>query len=84
MGLFMPFDQVQYSGEKHRSELRGKLGTICARVGGSKSSYVVDFGDSAYVMDESLLERFKAHTKEDIVKAEAEIYKRRKPKNNDE
>lgn len=84
MALFMPFDNVQYAGEKLRSELRGKLGSICARVNGSDNTYVVDFGDGAYVMHESLLERFKPNTKEDMQKAEAEIYRRRKPKNNDE
>lgn len=84
MGLFMPFDQVQYCGEKLRSELRGALGTICARVQGSKSSYVVDFGKDAYILDESLIQRFVPNTKEDVAKAEFEIYKRRSRKNEDE
>lgn len=84
MGLFMPFDSVQYCGEKLRSELGGSLGTICARVQGSKQSYVVDFGKDAYILDESLLVRAKKNTKDDVAKAEAEIYKRRVSKNEDE
>ena len=84
MGLFMPFDTVQYCGDKLRSELGGSVGTICAKVQGSKQSYVVDFGKDAYILDESLLVRAKAHTKDDATKAEAEIYKRRSRKNDDE
>lgn len=85
MGLFMPFDQVKYCGEKLRSELGGALGTVCARVQGSKASYVVDFGKDAYILHESLIQRFVPNTKEDAAKAEFEIYKRRSKKHtNDE
>jgi hypothetical protein len=80
----MPFDQVKYCGEKLRSELGGSLGTICARVNGSDSSYVVDFGKDAYVLHESLLTRFTPNTKEEVAKAEFEIYKRRSKKHSDD
>ena len=82
--LFFPFDKVQYCGEKLRGELRGKLGIICAEVQGSKQSYVVDFGDASYIMDECLLEKYKSHSKEDLEKAESEIYRRRSRKSEDE
>ena len=81
--MFFPFDQVSYVGKKF-PELRNSLGIICGRVRGSKSSFTVDFGKDAYVMHESLLEKFKPNTKEDVSKAEAEIYKRRSRKNEDE
>jgi len=84
MRSFMPFDTVKYIGDKLRSELGGALGTICARVVGSKSSFTVDFGKDAYVMHESLLSHFTSNTKEDVSKAEAEIYKRRSRKSEDE
>ena len=79
--LFFPFDEVQYCGDKLRGELRGKLGTICARVLGSKQSFVVSFGNDAYVMDESLLEKYDHSSKENAAKIAFDISKRRGKKN---
>lgn len=81
---YRPFDQVSYSGEKYRSELRGKLGIISGRVDRSETSYVVDFGEDVYVLHESLMSPFQAINREEKTKAEQEIYLRRRPKKDEE
>ncbi len=84
MDLFRPFDKVTYCGEKFRGELRGKLGIINSRVQNSDTTYVVDFGDQAYIMSDSSLKLFQAKSREEHAKAEHEIYFKRRHKNDEE
>jgi GGDEF domain-containing protein len=65
--LFQQGDLVKYVGEKLGKELNGKIGTVCARVGGEEHLIVVDFGeDQARLVDENNLARTvaKAQTEE--------------------
>lgn len=56
--VFMIGDRVSYVGT--RFKLAGKAGIIEARVQNQDDTFVVDFGDDAYVMSGSLLSRFSA------------------------
>ena len=49
---FQQGDKVSYCGGK-LSQLGGKLGVVLARVHNVATEVVVDFGDGAYVMDET-------------------------------
>lgn len=79
MDIFMCFDKVTYVGEKHRSDLRGKIGVIEAKVDRGSDSFVVDFGKHAYVMHSSKLSHWKSSNREEEAKVELEVYRRRSP-----
>lgn len=54
--VFMVGDRVSYVGT--RFKLAGKTGIIEARVQNQDNTFVVDFGDDAFVMSGSLLTRY--------------------------
>lgn len=53
-------DKVTYVGNRFSKELGGKMGWIIAPVNNEDHKYVVEFGDDAYVVNESSLTHFKA------------------------
>lgn len=63
----MPGDTVVYQGEKFAKELHGKPGVVCARISGTKTGYVVDFGSHSFVMDQVHLSRFNGKVQVDPV-----------------
>ena len=70
---FQPGDQVRYTGQAFRDELRDKkvsYGFVVIRVP-SSNSYVVDFGGHSFVLHESLLDNYR-HTEGN--KASTEVY----------
>jgi hypothetical protein len=63
--LFQQGDLVKYTGAQ-LNELGGKIGTVCARVGGEEFLVTVDFGeDQAYLVDERNLARTLPKVKEE-------------------
>lgn len=57
--MLLPGDKVRYTGRKFN--LSNKIGEVVKKVGGSDTTYVVDFFDngSGYIMGENVLERFR-------------------------
>lgn len=81
---FMPFDEVVYTGNEFRSELKGRFGTIAARVHGSQENFVVDYGDDAYVFHWTLLDHYRPNNREERAKMEQEVVYRRKRKRDED
>jgi hypothetical protein len=54
--IFMPGDKVKYVGHKLNNEVGTKLGVIVSRVQNGPG-LVVDFGDDAYICNESSLHK---------------------------
>jgi hypothetical protein len=70
---FQPGDQVRYTGQEFRDELRDKkvsYGFVVIRVPNT-NSYVVDLGGHSYLLHDSLLDNFR-HT--ESVKASTEVF----------
>lgn len=61
MALFKHGDKVVYVGDLHRAELGGAEGTVIAQVRNCEVELVVDFGEDAWVLHESLLQRFSGY-----------------------
>jgi hypothetical protein len=61
MRTYFQGDLVNYSGERHRGDLGGKPGEICAPVVNQDDTYIVAFGSDDYVMSASLLTPFQGH-----------------------
>lgn len=56
----MPGDFVRYVGEIHANEFKSQkltMGEVITRVAGTYNSYVVEFGDDAYVMPSTSIAR---------------------------
>ena len=71
---FMPFDRVDYVGTKTFEDdqgkplnLKGVIGEVQARVGGSESGYVVDFDGDGFVMSADVLQHHR-FTKQELEK----------------
>ena len=82
---FMPFDRVDYTGNKTFKDEHGKpvnikgvVGEVQARVGNSTSGYVVDFDGDGFVMDESVLQHHRFSKQELDKEREVEVRLRRK------
>jgi hypothetical protein len=78
---FQQSDTVKYVGDQLK-ELNGKIGTVCARVGGEEHLITVDFGDDqAYLVDERNLARATPKAKSDVPgeddKKKPEVQKRK-------
>ena len=72
--MYFQGDKVSYYGKI--MELRTKVGEVCARVRGSDSLVVVDFGDDSYVMNQRVLKPYKPS--KEVGFKEPEIQVRRK------
>lgn len=57
-------DRVVYVGSRYSKELGGKQGFVISPVMNEEYKYVVEFGDDAYVVNESSLAPFRATAKE--------------------
>lgn len=74
--MFMQGDVVRYVGNKPRKEKRGE---VLAPMGAEPGTYVVEFGDDAYVCQEADLTRYVA-TAQEMVDAtkEPEVLQKKK------
>jgi hypothetical protein len=54
--MYLPGDKVKYVGHKYSHELGTKMGLVVARVQNGPG-VVVDFGDDAYIVNESSLRK---------------------------
>lgn len=61
---FMPFDRVNYVGEKFAQSLRGKVGEVVCPVAGEDNAYVVEIADDSYMLSGNSLVRAKFSDKE--------------------
>lgn len=82
--IFMPFDEVVYTGEKFRQDLKGKVGIVTARVQRMDKRFVIDYGDDAYVFHQDLLDHYKPGTRDEKAKMDQEVYHRRKRKKDED
>ena len=74
-------DKVTYIGSRFSKELGGKMGFVICPVRKEDHKYVVEFGDEAYVVNESSLTHFKAT---DIKNSGPEVRQFRKRSNDDD
>jgi hypothetical protein len=84
MNKFMVFDKVNYVGEKFRGDLKNRIGVIAARVQLTQDSYVVDYGEDAFVLPGQVLTHWRAANSDEASKADNDIYRRRRNKKEDE
>jgi hypothetical protein len=82
--MFMQGDLVRYVGQKFFGDFKKKdikRGEVLSRVHNQQGAYVVEFGDDAFVMPESSLERW-IPSKKDLETAakepEVTVHKKRR------
>lgn len=70
MMKFMPFDRINYVGDKFKSSLAGKVGEVVCPVGGEDNAYVVEIADDSYLLsgDSLVKARFSDKEKEPEVR----------------
>lgn len=66
--MFLAGDKVKYVGQKFSHELHSKLGVVLGPIKNQSCGVVVDFGDDAYVVNESSLIKMISHKEPDFVK----------------
>jgi hypothetical protein len=81
---FQQDDKVTYKGTRFARELHGKLGVVCSRVQNRPSGVVVDFGDDAYVMDESNLSKFVPSKEQESKGVEIQVQRRKRSSEDEE
>lgn len=85
--MFFQGDKVRYVGRRYAQEFnktQARNGEVCTRVEGSLSTYVVEFGDDAYVMPESSLELYRPSAKDLKEDKEPVVVKKRRVVSEDE
>lgn len=83
--MYMPFTMVTYTGNKFRTDIKDKLGEVICRVGGHEGAYVVEFGDTSYILGEDSIRRYNPSVKDRAEGRDLQVtHRRRRPASEDE